>query len=323
MTRYWGQIATGVAVALVVIILSVNTGLQSFYAIVAGVLGYMLTRWILAWVFRIRYWKRQKSAYSKRCSNCGNRIRRLRGDWVLECKRCGWRPNFPVLRWFTHSVPIIQLKRTVIGPSLVIVVIGIVVLVVGPVGSAVFGLNTSVGDSIENVTSDLNTSIPDTGSSYNKSQVEQEFLLLLNQERHQRGLQNLTIRLVLTDMGNTHAANMAQYSYVGHEWPDGTTIQDRYQRRGLLPECRLPIADSSTYYPGAENAAQTHVDEDVTIEDGSIYVSDEQSLAKSLFVMWMNSPLHKKAMLVESADQMGLGLNITDSGKVYAALELC
>jgi uncharacterized protein YkwD len=37
----------------------------------------------------------------------------------------------------------------------------------------------------------------------------------------------------------------------------------------------------------------------------------------------MNSPPHRKAMLVGSADEAGLGLYITDENKVYASLELC
>lgn len=39
--------------------------------------------------------------------------------------------------------------------------------------------------------------------------------------------------------------------------------------------------------------------------------------------MWMHSPPHRKAMLVDSADQADLGLYITDDGAVYASLELC
>jgi uncharacterized protein YkwD len=39
--------------------------------------------------------------------------------------------------------------------------------------------------------------------------------------------------------------------------------------------------------------------------------------------MWINSPPHREAMLVASADEMGLGLTVTAEGRVYAALELC
>lgn len=126
-------------------------------------------------------------------------------------------------------------------------------------------------------------------------------------------------------MGRRHSRNMAENNYLGHDEPGpGGTIEDRYRERGLLPECRLPIQGSDRYYPGAENAAHYWVNRDVRLENGStLYVANEQDLARGLFLTWMNSPPHRQAMLVASADQAGLGTWIDSRRKVYASLELC
>lgn len=125
-------------------------------------------------------------------------------------------------------------------------------------------------------------------------------------------------------MGQTHSANMAKHDYLGHVEPDGDTISDRHRARGLLPECRLPLPDSNRSYEGAENAAHFWVDRRVQLETGETrYISDETDLAHGLITQWMTSPPHRRAMLVPSADEAGLGLYIDDRGKVYASLELC
>lgn len=154
-------------------------------------------------------------------------------------------------------------------------------------------------------------------------EVEQEFQRLLNEERASRDLQNLRLREDLRSMGDIHATNMMENDYIGHEWPDGTDIEDRYSERGLLPECRLPVADSDRFYPGAENAAGAHVETEY-VSGGETYDPDtSEELAAALFDQWMNSPGHREAMLVPSADAMGLGIAINDDGEVWAALELC
>jgi uncharacterized protein YkwD len=157
---------------------------------------------------------------------------------------------------------------------------------------------------------------------YNLNRTEALFIELLNKERNSRGLQAVSQRDVLTEMGREHSANMAEYDYIGHEEPDGTTIEGRYRNRGLLPECRLPTEDGR-YYAGAENAAHYWVDETVDTSKGDLYVGDERDLARGLFRSWMSSPPHRRAMLVASADDVGLGLYIDERGKVYASLELC
>jgi uncharacterized protein YkwD len=168
------------------------------------------------------------------------------------------------------------------------------------------------------------TPTPRPGTAgYDLSTVEAEFLRLLNQERERRSLRPLSQRDALTEMGRAHSRDMAERNYFAHESPDGVSAEERYRERGLLPECRIPIAGSDGYYPGAENIAQTYVGQEVQTTRGVVYIDSEAKLAENLFRQWMNSQGHREAMLVYSADEAGLGIYITPNGKVYASLELC
>lgn len=318
-------------------------------AIPVFLLGYVGTRIFFATLFRTEYWLRRGSARfnRKRCPNCNRQRHRLSGDWYLECRRCGWKVGLPVIRWLVHSVPSVQLRRS-FGPVRIAVIAIAIVLIVGPVTLTpcmIADGSNDVVDGLQNV--NLSENSPDendvqgTGSGenddendgassttenpgeYNEDTVREHFSDYLNEERRSRGLQRLSDRGELIAMGEEHTDNMARHDYIGHTWPVGTTIQDRYERRGLFPECNIPIEGSNRFYPGAENAAGAYVNQQFTSGGKSYHATNEEELVAALVDIWMNSPPHRKVLFLENADEMGLGIEITDGGKVYAALELC
>lgn len=210
-------------------------------------------------------------------------------------------------------------------PGLAVLLIVAVALAAGPLGLVSLHPDQIAG-TVENVTEDepVNDQQPTAGQTgeWNHELIERYFIMFLNQERSSRGLQNVTERAVLAKMGESHSQNMIRYDYFDHVQPDGTTIEDRYRERGLLPECELPTKEGG-YYAGAENLAKTHVNTNVIMDNGStVYITSERELAKQLFVQWMNSKGHREAMLVYSADEAGLGLGF-ETDTVYASLELC
>jgi len=350
----WGQISAAAAAALAGGTYLNDHGYRPVVAVLSGVIIYISARWAIAWLFRTKFWYRRGGNInnSDPCPDCGQRIYRLKRDWILRCGRCGWTAGWPGLRWFTHSVPVQQLRRTIVGPGLLLVILALSGLfapaaVSNAVSSATNEATSladsaavaddapSKGQSSQGSDSQAGTQQNDDGGGaatetpasgselVDRTAVRVAFQEGLNKERTKRGLQPVTRREVLWKMGDKHAANMAEHDYIGHQWPDGTTIEDRYQQRGLLPECRLPVSGSDRYYPGAENAAGAWIGLQFQVDDETYYPTTEEELGEALVEIWMNSEGHRRAMLVESADEMGLGLYIKDSGKVYAALELC
>lgn len=258
---------------------------------------------------------------------------------MLTCRRCGWRAGWPVVRWVTDSLPVNQLRRTVVGPSLVIVVIaGALVLSGASAQVAVSDLSTddildSDGEEVvPGITDGVGTLLPadnngeteeDSTESLNTTKVEVEFKEIFNTERRDRGLNELSLRPALTELATGHAQDMAEHDYIGHEDSAGKTHTDRFEEAGLLPECNLDTA-GNRYYPGAENAAGALINEPLmqSWDEEVITITTERELAQYLFDAWMNSPPHKEVMVLESAEEIGLGL-ATSGNDVYATLKFC
>lgn len=371
MVRYWGQIALALSGALTVAYWLGSAGEGLLTAGLAGVVTYFSLRWLIAWLYRIKYWYNTDGNHHQNCPECGQYIYRKRGDWVLTCHRCGWKAGLFGVRWIRHSVPAVQFKRTVVGPSLVIFVVAVALVMSGVAGQVALsdisvpeGDNDTAGagsstppadntraddssgasessstdkradrsdgapsDDSDGSTGDdetIGSSTDNSGDSVNFETVRTVFLELLNTERQQRGLQPLSERGVLVEMGNQQAADMAEHDYIGHVDSEDRTIEDRYRARGLLPECKLDTTDNR-FYLGAENAASGHIYKDVIRwwDEKVVNIDSEERLAEYLVNIWMNSTPHRKVMLLDSADEAGLGLAITDSNKIYGALEFC
>jgi len=344
-------VAIVVAAVVTASLLSFFPTITAAFAFVLGFFSYGVVAGLIAWIGRCRYWYSRGTNGQKTwdCPNCHSRRHRTGGDFVPRCHRCGWQPGWSGLRWLRHSVFARQLGRTLsLAPLRRFVIIflaaAIVVAMTTGTGVAIIDKQLPSSESGESVVASLSGStqsptatIEETETrdqtetptpqpshgGYNVSMVGRHFTNLLNAERRERGLQEVSQRDVLTDMGEAHSAVMAREDEIGHVEPDGTTIEDRYDSRGLLPECRLSIPESNEFYPGAENAAQTWIEQEVITGSGSTYISSEKELAEELLRQWMNSPPHRKPMLLPGMSQVGLGINISDSGKVYASLEMC
>lgn len=218
-----------------------------------------------------------------------------------------------------------QLLGSLYGIAKTLAPIAVILLgaffVAGLIGTGIPAIDDTSSHASDRLSSLANSSSDD---GMNETLVQEEFAKQLNSERQSRGLNPLITSQILRAMGSEHAENMREHDYIGHVQPDGTTIEDRYRDRGLLPKCRLSAGDGK-YYDGAENAAGAHIDELVTHPgtSESFYIDTESELAAFLLDSWMTSDGHRKVLLLDSAKEIGLGIAISDSGRVYAALEFC
>lgn len=123
------QMAVGVLAATATGIVVLSAGIT--IALAAATLTFFTVVWTWATVGRVRYWRPRGGRNSEQCPNCRARRKRLGGDWVLECKKCGWRAGWPFLRHITHGVIGVQAQRTVsaggaflIGAAAVLILTG-------------------------------------------------------------------------------------------------------------------------------------------------------------------------------------------------------
>lgn len=152
-----------------------------------------------------------------------------------------------------------------------------------------------------------------SGDAFESDEVQEEFVVLLNDFRERNGLRPVETDGEVQQLASSHSADMAAHSYSGHEDSEGRSFSERYRRAGI-PDC------------AGENVAQTWVNQQVDVdwaEGGEFAAYNEEELAEMLFRMWKNSEGHRKIMLSKNTDEIGLGINRTESDKVYATLNMC
>jgi uncharacterized protein YkwD len=113
---------------------------------------------------------------------------------------------------------------------------------------------------------------------------------------------------------------MATRGYFSHTSPEGETFADRYEAFGY--DCRAPT-DGGGYLTGGENIAQTWYDTPVRTDGGTVEYTTEEELARGIVTQWMNSPGHRDNILTAAWQNEGIGVYVTDDGKVYVTQNFC
>ncbi|MFC6716820.1 CAP domain-containing protein [Natrialbaceae archaeon GCM10025810] len=137
----------------------------------------------------------------------------------------------------------------------------------------------------------------------------------MNEERADHGEGQLSFDTELRDVARDHSADMAERDYFAHDDPEGNDFSDRYADAGY--RC------SVNGYTGGENLAQTWYDRPVETDSGTVEHDTERELADGLVDQWMNSPGHRDNLLGSQWENEGIGVYVTDDGKVYATQNFC
>jgi uncharacterized protein YkwD len=158
-------------------------------------------------------------------------------------------------------------------------------------------------------------------SDLDGSRVEKRVHDYVNEHRAEHGLASLDFDTDLREIARYHSEDMAANDYFAHTSPSGETTSDRYEKFGY--DCRADAGDG-TYYTGAENIAYTYYDQRVRTGDGeTVRYTNADELAQGIVRGWMNSEGHRENILMEAWDREGIGVFVTDEGKVYATQNFC
>lgn len=304
----WGQVAIALTIGLGAAGATLAQDHTLATAAAIALLAYIGVRWLLAWGFRTHYWYHNRGRSSRSCPSCGRYIYRTSGDWILTCHRCGWRAGWPGVRWLTRSVPVTQLRRTIIGPRLVVVILAVGLVLSGATGSVVDGPADEIqaNGTVSQLNEALNETFTPPEEDISTRDVEQRVLELVNEERERSGLQTLAPNDRVRERARAHAEDMAAKDYFSHTAQDGVTAGERYafcSRRG-------------------ENIHQTWVGKRVRTEEGTKRHTTAADVAGGIYNGWMNSPPHHELIHTEWRSA-GVGVTITDDGKVYAVMGFC
>ena len=126
-----------------------------------------------------------------------------------------------------------------------------------------------------------------------ESQVQSDFLSILNAERTGLGKNPLTYNASLTTAAYLHSQDMAENNYFSHTSLDGRTFVQRIVAAGYTNY--LSLGENIAYHSGSADAAQ-------------------------VYSMWKNSPGHYANMMGDF-NEAGLGV-YSQSGLTYYTLDL-
>ena len=156
----------------------------------------------------------------------------------------------------------------------------------------------------------------DSSDELDRTAVERAVHEAVNEERAERGLDELAFDTELRDIARDHSQDMAERGYFAHVDPDGNDVTDRYEAAGY--EC------SVDGYTGGENIAQTWYDTPVRTDGGdAVQYETERELAEGIVTQWMNSPDHRENLLAPYWEKEGIGVYVTDDDRVFVTQNFC
>jgi len=144
---------------------------------------------------------------------------------------------------------------------------------------------------------------------------------LINNERKHRGLSLLLWDDTLSRIARRHSSDMASRQYFAHESPEGHNFSYRFAQEGY--RCSIPVG--GIRYLGAENIFQTYLYNSVSRVDGNVIYNwnSEEKIAQSIVQGWMDSPGHRKNILIPYWINEGIGVAVSPDGKVYITQNFC
>lgn len=151
---------------------------------------------------------------------------------------------------------------------------------------------------------------PRTPGSFhaNNSKVEIIIHKLVNERREENELSPLVYDKRLAAIGRYHSWEMAEYEYFSHNGSGGLTFEERRQ---LFDYNCSYSGENIVFHPGPLDAFSK---EDYPIE---------VSIARQVVASLMNSPSHRNNMFKTNYVVQGIGVFITQDGKVYVSQEFC
>ena len=151
--------------------------------------------------------------------------------------------------------------------------------------------------------------------------LEKKIHALLNRERAKHGLAALSLDADLQGIARKHSQDMARRNYFSHDDPEGRSFSDRYRAAGF--ECR--VRTGSALCTGAENISQFYSDASLLHEGGKTVLnsSAEDAIAESVVRGWMNSRNHRENILTPYFRRQGIGVALSDDGKIYVTENFC
>lgn len=144
----------------------------------------------------------------------------------------------------------------------------------------------------------------------NVTKIERLIEQKVNEERAERNLPHLRTAPQLVAVARNHSNDMNERNYVSHHTPDGESPQDRIEAADI--DCMV-----------GENLAQSWFERPVRQDGETVTLYTEEAVARNLVRRWMDSSGHRANIVNEAYDYHGVGVVVTEDGKIFATHKFC
>ncbi len=160
-----------------------------------------------------------------------------------------------------------------------------------------------------------------SGPDIDIARLEKKIHVLINKERTKRGLSALSWNESLHRVARKYSKVMAEQNFLSHDGPDGNSFCDRYKAEGF--KCSIRVGGSICL--GAENIAQDNLYSSCLYRNGKKFYDwcTEEQIAGSVVKGWMSSNGHRANILTPYFKRQGIGVALSDDGKVYVTQNFC
>lgn len=165
---------------------------------------------------------------------------------------------------------------------------------------------------------------------FDPSLISREVKFLINQRRRSLGLSELqstgTTPSRLDEMAKSHSVAMANEGVVSHT-VNGVTSAQRYRNQGLFDTCRFESGSDSFILNPTESKFEV-----ITLEvagraytDGgqTEFAANETAVAQQIVETWFEQVRFRERLTYENAAHIGIGIEVTQDGSVYATGNVC
>lgn len=165
---------------------------------------------------------------------------------------------------------------------------------------------------------------------FNEQNVSNYVRQFLNEEREAAGVPRFESGLKtegdLNEMAKGHSEAMAVEGKAIHEI-DGVSSKDRYERSGLYDRCTFQSSQGD-YYESPDRTRFEAVEKTVAgqrYEEGGEerFHTTDKEVARKIVDDWMAWPDYRERLTLRNANIVGIGIEITNTGNVYATANIC
>ncbi|AAV45124.1 unknown [Haloarcula marismortui ATCC 43049] len=165
---------------------------------------------------------------------------------------------------------------------------------------------------------------------FNEQNVSDYVRQFLNEEREAAGVppfeSGLRTEEGLNEMAKSHSEQMAIEGKAIHKI-DGVSSKDRYEDTGLYDRCTFESAEGEYIEQPDRNRFEA-VEKTVAgqpYEEGGEerFHATDKEVARKIVDDWMAWPDYRERLTLRNANIVGIGVEITDTGNVYATANIC